>query len=574
MSMRKITLILAALVALATTALADDQTAFTFNWAHSVDGATTGGDNIIGMAKTTGGDYYVVTQWGTNSKNQMNLWFDKETIKGTDGAAITGSPYTGNSINRNMLVQKVTNAGSVVWNAYTRKGDVDHDKTQLAATKDGGMLAVIKTRAWVAEAGYDNLIEYVDPTGHVTTIKDMANVGSEYRYLLLKIDADGQLAWSRLIAGKVETRKQGQTKDNMSVYGVTLDDQDNIYLTGNFRTEMYLKKADGTIETLVAQNTANWEGDSQNVVGDLFLAKLDQNGYLVKTLTAEGIATSAFLDKVIYTDGKIFFNGRVQAKAGNDITLGGKAITATTDCENLILGSVNTTDLSVNYVKTIAPTGSKKTIQNNGIQYLDGYVYLTGSTMGGLTDIYENATGAHRGYLLKVNPATGEVEKSAIYLNSKGISKFYGIYLNGETMYAFGYDMGAQGAIVVPVNASSLALGTATTICKYGTVAACTTPLIDGDNMIMANRGRAAATFDGTDVSFSGLQNWGTVYYSYKLASIPTGVSAIETSTQAAGYSVYTTDGALVKTAATYAEATQGLAHGIYVIGGKKVTID
>lgn len=571
--MKKITLLLAAFLTLATATQADAQAPVTFNWAHSVDGATTAGDNIIGMVKSAAGDYYVATSWGTNSgSKQTNLWFDQELVNGTDGAAIEGSPYTGNSNNGNLFLQRVTNTGSVVWNSYTRKGDVVVDKSHVVATKDGGMLAVLKTRAWVAEAGYDNLVEYVDPTGHVTTIKDMGNVAGEYRYIILKIDESGKLDWSRLVAGKVEQRKSALTKDNMSVYGVAVDETGNIYLTGNFRTSLYFKKTDGTVVTLTAKNSTEWNGDSQGVVGDLFLAKLDKDGYYTASLTAEGIATSAFLDKVVYADGKLYFDGRVFGKTGNEVTLGGKAITATTDCENLILASVNTADLSVNYVKTITPVGAKRTIQNNGAQYIDGYVYFTGSSMGGLTDIYENTKNMLRAYILKVDPATGDVVKGVARIEG-GISKFYGLYANGSTIYAFGYDMNA-GALLVPVNASTLALGTAISVCKYGTVAACTAPISDGENVVLANRGRQSATFYGTDTAFSSLKNWGTVYYSYKVAAIPTGISTATANAGAAQYDVYTLDGALVKTAKTYDEAVRGLAAGVYVIGGKKVTID
>ena len=370
--MKKFILFLAACFMLATASQAETQPAVTFNWAHTVDGATSAGDNIIGMVKASGGDYYVATTWGTNSgASQVNLWFDGEQVTGADGAAIVGSPYTGTSQNGNMFLQKVSNAGSIVWNAYTRKGDIAHDKSHIVPTKDGGLLAVLKTRAWVAEAGYDNLLEYVDPTGHVTTIKDMGNVSGEYRYLVLKIAENGSLEWSRLIAGKVEKRKKGFTKDNMSVYGVAVDEDGGIYLTGNFRTEMYLKKSDGTVETLTAKNTTEWDGDSQGVVGDLFLAKLDKDGYFVKSLTAEGIAASAFLDKVVYADGNLYFSGRIKGKAGNELTLGGKAVSVTNDCENLLLASVSAADLSVGYVKTITPVGSKKTIQNNGCQWID-----------------------------------------------------------------------------------------------------------------------------------------------------------------------------------------------------------
>ena len=99
---------------------------------------------------------------------------------------------------------------------------------------------------------------------------------------------------------------------------------------------------------------------------------------------------------MVYANGNLYFNGRIKGKTGNELTLGGKAVSVTNDCENLLLASVSAADLSVGYVKTITPVGSKKTIHNNGCQWIDGYVYFTGSSMGGLTGLYENSKDSTR----------------------------------------------------------------------------------------------------------------------------------------------------------------------------------
>lgn len=56
---KKFTLLLAAFMLLMVSAQA--QSPLTFQWAHSVDGNTTAGDNVIGMAKSSDGNYYVAT---------------------------------------------------------------------------------------------------------------------------------------------------------------------------------------------------------------------------------------------------------------------------------------------------------------------------------------------------------------------------------------------------------------------------------------------------------------------------------------------------------------------------------
>lgn len=101
---KKFTLLLFAILSL--TMSLNAQSPLTFQWAHSVDGATTAGDNVMGMCKSSDGYYYVATNFGTSTtQNAMNVWFDGEQLKDKYGF-YEGSPYTGTSQNGNMLLQK------------------------------------------------------------------------------------------------------------------------------------------------------------------------------------------------------------------------------------------------------------------------------------------------------------------------------------------------------------------------------------------------------------------------------------------------------------------------------------
>lgn len=578
--MKKFTfLLVAVLVWVAAASAQDAQSLLSFNWAHSIDGGTSAGDNIFDMAKSKDGSYFMANSFGTTNQSR-GVNFDSEPLVGVDGNAIQGSPYTGTSNNANLLLQKVSNTGSVEWSAYTKKGDISD--AFLASTSDGGLIVTLKTRAWVEEAGLDNILEYVDAAGATTTIKDMNTQASEYRFLVLKIDADGKLVWSRLINGLVRTDTKYATKNNAYVYSCVVDDADNIYLAGNYRTELYFKKSDGSKETLVSKNAANWNGDSQGTVGDLFLVKLDKNGYFSKSLLADGTASLAFFDKMAYADGKIYVDGRVQGD-GTTMTLGGKAVNASTERQTQILLSVNTEDLSVNYVNaltSVANNSNRFVLQNKAAQYINGDVYFTGLLNGGFraegatTDLINSNAAMLKPYVLKVNPATGEASQAAIRTEG-GIGGFYGVYEGKDKLYAFGYDMSA-GAVLVPINKSDFSLESATVVCKYGTVSVCGTPLADGENLILANRGRVTQSpvFFGTDKSFTNLQNWGVVYYSYKINDTATGINEINSDAQAAKVNVYSTDGIFIKTASSVESAKQGLPRGTYVIGNHKIAID
>ena len=576
---KKFTLLLFAILSL--TMSLNAQTPLAFQWAHSVDGATTGGDNVMGMCKSSDGYYYIATNFGTSTtKKALNVWFDGELLKNEHGA-YEGSPYTGTSQNGNMLLQKVAKDGSVVWTTFTKKGDVDH--AEVAPTSDGGLIVALKCRAWVKEAGLENMLCYVDATESETNITG-DQVESEYRYLIMKITKTGTIEWYRKITGLVKNGEKQPTKNNIYVYGLAVDEYDNIYLAGNFRTEMYLNKSDETKATLVAKSSVDtWGGDSQNTVGDMFLVKLDSKGYYLNSVVNEGVVDCAFLDKVVYNDGKLYLDGRVKS-VGNEITFGGVTVNASKDFQTQLLLSVNTEDLSVNYIKSLTSVANKSgrfVIQNKSVQYLNGYVYFTGLLNGSWKqeseseNIATNHTSAQlKGYVVKMNPETGKVEKATVRTDG-GIGGFFGVYEGAEKLYAFGYDF-SGGAIVAPINKNTYAVETPIIVCKYGLVGNATTPIVDGENFVMANRGKSAASFYGTDKKFENLKNWGSVYYSYKMSDvISTGINkpTISGIDSDVIVDVYTLGGVKVKSGVAASNATEGLAKGIYIVNHKKVIV-
>lgn len=584
---KKFTLLLFAILSL--TMSLNAQSPLAFQWAHSVDGATTGGDNVMGMCKSSDGYYYIATNFGTSTTQKaLNVWFDGELLKNEHGA-YEGSPYTGTSQNGNgnMLLQKVAKDGSVVWTTFTNKGDVDHSATQIAPTSDGGVIIALKCRAWVKEAGLENMLCYVDATESETNITG-DQVESEYRYLIMKITKTGTIEWYRKITGLVKTDDvKYPTKNNIYVYGLAVDENDNIYLAGNFRTEMYLNKSDETKATLVAKSSVDtWGGDSQNTVGDMFLVKLDSKGYYLNSIVNNGIVDCAFLDKVAYNNGKLYLDGRVKS-VGNEITFGGVTVNASKDFQTLLLLSVNTEDLSVNYIKSLTSVANKSgrfVIQNKSAQYLNGYVYFTGLLNGSWKQESESeniatnhSSNQLKGYVLKMNPETGKVEKATVRTDG-GIGGFFGVYEGTKKLYAFGYGMGAtdRGAIIAPIDKETYAVETPIIVCTYGIVGNATTPIVDGENFVMANRGKSAASFYGTDKKFENLKNWGSVYYSYKMSDvISTGINRPTASgiDSDAIVDVYTIGGVKVKSGVAAGNATDGLAKGVYIINHKKVIV-
>ena len=584
---KNFTLLLAAFMLLMVSAQA--QSPLTFQWAHSVDGNTTAGDNVIGMAKSSDGNYYVATTFGTSNDEDdaLNVWFDGEKLMNSKNALVTGSSYVGTSQNGNLLLQKVDKEGNVLWNMYTLKGDVEHAATKMVPTSDGGVVMAIKTRAWVEAEGLTNLSSIYQPgkRGLKYVITDDLTKPSEYRYVILKITSKGVVDWYQIIRGEVREDTKYATKNNAYVYGLTIDENDNIYVAGNFRTKLWFQDAQNKWNEIDAQNTKDWNGDSQAVTGDLFLVKLNKQGLFLNSFLADGTAKCAFIDNLCFDDGKLYLNGRVQGD-GTEMKLGGLKVDASNDRQTEILASINASDLSVNYVKSlesVANTDNRFVIQNKSVQMLNGKLYYTGLLNGswkqdGQTLLDNPSSKLLKGYVLQVDPETGHVDNAAIRLDG-GIGGFFGVYEGQKNFYAFGYDFNG-GAILAPISKDKFTLGTATKICSYGTVGICTTPIVDGENFVLAHRGGVArnfsnkASFYGTDFKFDNLKCWGTVYYSYKMGDVMTGVDKVTVDTNDdAPVDVYTLNGMKVKSGVSAAEATQGLAKGIYIINHKKVVV-
>lgn len=583
--MKRFTTVLLAALAIAATANADEPT-FTYQWAHVVDAYTSAGDNVIAAVPDGTGSVYVATSFGTTTSTPY-VTFDTDTILGADGYFIQGGNYSGSSNNGNMLLQKVNiESGEVEWFAYTKKGDVDQSATAMALTPDSGLVVVVKTRAWVKTDGYDNLLEYVAPDGFGTTIKDLWTTSSEYRYLILKISKDGELETTSLIAGKPTIN--GYTASNqIYIYGVVVDDSGNIYVGGNFRTEMYFKNSSGDTVTYTAYNNDGWDGDSQDSLGDLFIAKFDSDGYFTSAIVADNTAeyaSYACIDRLAYNDGYIYFDARIKGIDSATTSLGGISISASTSVQTMVVGAI-TTDMTVSYAKAVQPLLNKSssyTLQNKNAQYLGGKVYYTGLVNGGFSDDSGNALtdgsslSMLKGYVLEVEPSTGAVSNAYVWSSSSTISGFFGVFLTDNYVICHGYNMKTtEGGVLVTLNKTDFSLSSYITVCTSGTVALCGQPAVYGDYFVMMNRGKTSSTFYGTDTTFTGLSAWLANYYCYKIEeSSSTGVSALDEDEDLTGnYDVYTPGGILLKKADNLNDAKDGLDKGIYIIGNQKVAI-
>ncbi len=353
----------------------------TLNWAHTYQGLTSAGNSPISWIKLSDGNYLYSDEWGSKTSD-LNFYFDNvETDK-------TGGGYEGTSYCANLLLQKYNADGDTIWSVHSNYGYIYSNNTTVVASPEGGFVVVAMARGVVSDPNYttSKLMDFVQADGSIysATCADDAplvsgNNFSDDRILVVKFSNEGMVEWHSIIYGEVKTIDTRTTATNHYPYSADVDDDGNIYICGNFRTKLYIPNANGTVTTLTCTNTDSWNGDSQNVVGEMYLLKLNNQGKYVASLQGVGDPTFSCLDNVKYYKGNIYLNGR--ATSSNTLTLDNNTINADATYQTMFLTSINADNLSVNYVNTLTSvknSASRFVIQNKNAQALNGKIYFTG----------------------------------------------------------------------------------------------------------------------------------------------------------------------------------------------------
>ena len=351
---------------------------------------------------------------------------------------------------------------------------------------------------------------------------------------VLKISENGVIEWirpfdqSQLPVGLAEA----DILDGITPYGICVDDEDNIYVGGNYRTPIIAWGAKNSCFVIEPRSVADYTGNSQNAAGGMYLIKLDSEGNYLNHLKSSGTDTRDQVCGLDYNDGKVYFFGNIQGAEGDIVTIGDKDVTLPNDLDNIMYGSVNK-DMTVNYVglvKAHVASDGKQTLQCKNIRAIDGGLYLLGSIKGGLgfvageSALVETSGTMLQGFALKCDAANGELKSGHIY--EEGISAYMGMFKNEGTICLYGYRMNATEGCVLESFSSddnwtyaetdgkvSLMLGGGSPI-AYGCAFEPTSKML----YVMA-RGNKAFTFFGTDEESEAPQGFGGILTAYALDS-------------------------------------------------------
>ena len=237
-----------------------------------------------------------------------------EEVKLGDDVIATGTLYTGTSTsgNQELFLSKIATDGTPEWTVYSTNGEVANNTTFVAATHDGGAVAVLKFRHTDGHITEQPVI--VDGTGKTFNVDWTLDATGKryYNGLVIKVNKNGAISWIKMIEVNHDPQPNATgsyatiTSEAFYPKGVVVDANDNIFIGGNMRAELYVPKADGSLVTIPVHNVEGWNGDSQKSVGNLFVLKLDKNGNYVKHLVTTGTATCEQVQDMNFKNGKIY----------------------------------------------------------------------------------------------------------------------------------------------------------------------------------------------------------------------------------------------------------------------------
>ncbi|MBQ6647466.1 MAG: Ig-like domain-containing protein [Muribaculaceae bacterium] len=417
--MKKITLLAVAVLASASMlASAQSLNGTQTLWAKFVkntqnEQALTSQGNQMVLAQD--GGLYCIGNIGSTTAEQMTVLTD-----GTNATNLAqGIDYSGNGANQGLLIMKLSADGELVWTVAQTNGEAAVNENWVAATADGGLVALVNLRHTEGHLG-DNI-----------TIKDAKGNNFDYewtvearsfRSFIIKIDADGGIEWTREIEANATADEAtypawSQTSRNIGqgikTYALDIDNEGNIYVGGLMCATL---TTDGV--TIPVHNVASWNGNAQTTVGNMFVIKFDQEGNYVKHLVSEGEATQENVRALKVVGNKLYMAAWIAGVAGTEFSIGGKSVTPATVNGSWALAELDT-NLNVNWLQFYESTISGSAWQMPTMTIAGDHIYLMGTAKYGYTIGETNYTNtpankARQSWLMQFDRSNGNATAATV----------------------------------------------------------------------------------------------------------------------------------------------------------------
>lgn len=537
-----------------------EELGYTFNWATSIEGTVSQSANVIGVKEASDGNYLMSIVWGGTTSAGKTISWGGKNLTDADGVEIEGADYTGTSYTPNLLFAKISpSTGEPLWKVYTNFGYFENSYCDFEPTSDGG--AIVLAHARQSEGADYRLANVVGADGTVTYLQHTDADMWSYRAVLMKIDTNGKVEWTRTINALDETLEGANAAHPFYTTDIALDENENIYISGRMCTTLYFPGKNGKIVSADAFYNEGWTGDSQAEVGNAFIAEFSSDGYINDVLTFPGEGYQYTTVTRMLIDGSTMYAAGI-AKKSDDGSLLQPTFT--------VINLEDNSQTAYKEYSVAANTGGKQNFKIFSLSLIDGSLYLTGSFVGSLTDnnVTLTATGTastHDGYIARLDTSGNLLSGKNYGMINTGIE---GVVEANDGLIALAYQMSGAGAVALAYDKALTTEVSRTTLMTSGTTLVAAAPLFDGENLVVLSRGaKAASAFYGTtEVTPALTQSYGVLFGSWKTSgSIATGISSAKADTSAAK-SVYSVSG--MKMA-----ETENLAKGIYISDGRKVVV-
>ncbi len=367
------------------------------------------------MVLAQDGGLYCIGNIGSTTAEQMTVLTD-----GTNATNLAqGIDYSGNGANQGLLIMKLSADGELVWTVAQTNGEAAVNENWVAATADGGLVALVNLRHTEGHLG-DNI-----------TIKDAKGNNFDYewtvearsfRSFIIKIDADGGIEWTREIEANATADEAtypawSQTSRNIGqgikTYALDIDNEGNIYVGGLMCATL---TTDGV--TIPVHNVASWNGNAQTTVGNMFVIKFDQDGNYVKHLVSEGEATQENVRALKVVGNKLYMATWIAGVAGTEFSIGGKSVIPATVNGSWALAELDT-NLNVNWLQFYESTISGSAWQMPTMTIAGDHIYLMGTAKYGYTIGETNYTNtpankARQSWLMQFDRSNGNATAATV----------------------------------------------------------------------------------------------------------------------------------------------------------------
>ena len=511
--------------------------------------------------------------------------------------------------NYNMTLYKVGTDGHLLWGIHTNVGEFSDGA--MAATSDGGVVIALKMRHSSRSTYKSDIVcQLVDADGVETSVKwdapDYETYGGVYQPVLAKISKDGKVEWTKRIdvGYKTVTISGTQKKlyDNFDLRDMVADGEDNIYLTGTYRTSINFGR---NANLSSPRNAEGWDGDIQKTCGDLFVVKLDKAGTAQWNVVTKGQVISCEIPKNIVLDnGNLYVSGYMKGDGESAVMLGNDRLTPSIkDC--LFYACIAPADGSVKWARLLQTVEHPVTQDGARMKpmclaasgnelYMGGSFY--GNVMDGENVCLENPnkqTNGLRAFILKCNAENGAVQ-AGIMIDG-ALTEVENIIPKDGNLLAPGYDLYAASYLyTLDTDLTSNSLKTYPL--KNSISTATQGGVVVGDLLVSAMNANRTATFPGCDWTLNVINNGDNnyracVFTGHDISSLSTGiVSAPAADTGFRAYAgkgelivetlsacqvqVYGIDGrAILSFEAPEGRTTKSLPAGLYIVNDRKVAV-